>query len=152
MELYLLITLCGLVVLAIILLIAFRGKKGDGGTELMSKMNELQGNLGKIESGLKEDFRINREEDSTIAKENRAELNATLKEFTLELRNKFDELKQEQKELINKTVEQLEKITVKVEEKLTALNEQSKSDNQQLRDVLVNTFKNFQETFDKNVK
>lgn len=152
MELYLLIAQCGLVILAIILLIAFRGKKSDEAPQLLNKINELQANLAKIESGLKEDFRINREENSTIAKENRAELSAALKDFTIEQRTKFDELKLEQKDLINKTVEQLEKITVKVEEKLTALNEQAKSDNQQLRDVLVNTFKNFQETFDKNVK
>ena len=51
-------------------------------------------------------------------KSNRETLSANIKDFSLEQRNKFDELKQEQKELTAKTVSELEKITGKVEEKI----------------------------------
>ncbi|MCX6300361.1 MAG: DNA recombination protein RmuC [Bacteroidetes bacterium] len=104
-----------------------------------------------MDAGLKQDFKINREENASIAKDNRTELNASLKDFTLEQRNKFNELKSEQKDLTFKTVEQLDKITDKVAEKLKDLNEQAKADNSLIRDALINAFKGFQETFDKNV-
>jgi len=207
METPLLIIIIILLILAIILLITFRPKGESALPELQSKIGELNSNVSKIEYNLKEDFRINREENSTIAKDNRSELNNTLKdlktelsetlkniteqnqnalkeinktlaekvdlliskiesnnktnrdelasnlkEFTLEQRNKFDELKGEQKELTAKTVEQLEKVTIKVEEKLKTLNEQASKDNNLMREALVNSFKGFQETFDKNVK
>ncbi|MBS0645934.1 MAG: DNA recombination protein RmuC [Verrucomicrobia bacterium] len=207
METTLLIIIAVLLLIAIILIIVFRNKGGSEIPQLQNKVSELQSALGKLESGIKDDFRTNREENATIAKDNRTELNntlkdfktelsdtlkniteqnqqalkeinktlaekvdalitkvednnkasretlaASLKDFTLEQRNKFDELKQEQKDLTAKTVEQLEKITGKVEEKLNNLNEQAKSDNNLMRDALVNAFKGFQETFDKNVK
>lgn len=207
METTLLIIITVLLLIAIILIIVFRNKGASEIPQLQNKVSELQSSLGKLESGIKEDFRTNREENANIAKDNRTELNntlkdfkielsetlkniteqnqqalkeinktlaekvdalitkvednnkanretlaASLKDFTLEQRNKFDELKQEQKDLTAKTVEQLEKITGKVEEKLNALNEQAKSYNNLMRDALVNAFKGFQETFDKNVK
>jgi len=207
METTLLIIITVLLLIAIILIIVFRNKAGSEIPQLQNKVSELHSSLGKLETGIKEDFRTNREENANIAKDNRTELNntlkdfkielsetlkniteqnqqalkeinktlaekvdalitkvednnkanretlaANLKDFTLEQRNKFDELKQEQKDLTAKTVEQLEKITGKVEEKLNALNEQAKSDNNLMRDALVNAFKGFQETFDKNVK
>lgn len=207
METTLLIIIAVLLLIAIILIIVFRNKGGSEIPQLQNKVSELQSGLVKLESGIKDDFRTNREENANIAKDNRTELNntlkdfktelsntlkniteqnqqalkeinktlaekvdalitkvqdnnkanretlvASLKDFTLEQRNKFDELKQEQKDLTAKTVEQLEKITGKVEEKLNNLNEQAKSDNNLMRDALVNAFKGFQETFDKNVK
>lgn len=207
METTLSIIIAVLLLIAIILIIVFRNKGGSEIPQLQNKISDLQSGLGKLESGIKDDFRTNREENATIAKDNRTELNntlkdfktelsdtlkniteqnqlalkeinktlaekvdalitkvednnkanretlvASLKDFTLEQRNKFDELKQEHKDLTAKTVEQLEKITGKVEEKLNNLNEQAKSDNNLMRDALVNAFKGFQETFDKNVK
>ena len=174
--------------------------------QLQSKVGELQTSLTAINNDLKQDFRINREENANMAKDNRTELNntlkdfktelsetlkniteqsqnalkeinktladkvdlliakiednnktnrealtANLKDFTLEQRSKFDELKLEQKDLTNKTMEQLEKITGKVEEKLNNLNEQAKNDNILMRESLIAAFKGFQDTFDKNV-
>ena len=203
----LLIIICGLVTITIILIILFRPKGETQSGPLLAKLEGLQTNLSKIESNLKEDFRINREENSNIAKDNRKELSETLKDFkvemsatlksiteqnqialeqinktlegkitslinkieennkanreaqsnslkdfTLEQRNKFNELKQEQKELTLRTVEQLEKVTEKVEQKLTGLIEQAKRDNNLMREALVNAFNGFQENFDKNVK
>ncbi|MCD6010830.1 MAG: recombinase RmuC [Flavipsychrobacter sp.] len=83
---------------------------------------------------------------------NRESLATGLKDFTLELRNRFTDLKEEQKEFKQKTIEQLEKISGKVEEKLTALNNQSKEDSRLMRESLSISFKGFEETFNKNVE
>ena len=85
-------------------------------------------------------------------KANREALSENFKEFNSEQKKKFDELKVEQKELTKNTVDQLEKITVKVEEKLSALTEQDKKDNALMRESLLKAFKEFEGTFDKNVK
>ena len=206
MESILLIVICAMLLLAIILIFIFRNKGNNELPDLQVKMVELQSNLTKIESNLKEDFRTNREENASIAKDNRTELNETLKdfkkelsetlkniteqnqnalkeinktladkielltskldennktnretltsnlkEFTLEQRTKFDELKKEQNDLTLKTVEQLEKISGKIEEKLKALNDQAKGDATLMREALVNAFKGFGDTFDKNI-
>ena len=151
MESLLLIIICRLLLIAIILIIIFRSKGNNELPELQNKVVELQTSLTKIESNLKDDFRTNREENATIAKDNRTELASNLKEFTLEQRTKFDELKKEQTNLTTKTVEQLEKISGKVEEKLKDLNDQAKGDATLMREALVNAFKGFSETFDKNI-
>lgn len=75
-----------------------------------------------------------------------------LKDFTLELRSKFDELKLEQKELTRNTTTQLEKITNRVDEKMAALTEQAKVDSNRMRESIDNAFKGFQGTFDKNME
>jgi DNA recombination protein RmuC len=180
----LLITLILLSVANIVLIIALRPKE-KGQDELSFKIAGLQESIQRFESNLREDFKINREESASLAKENRAEmsealklisdtlfksieslitkveennkanreaLSENLKEFITEQRKKFDELKLEQKELTKNTVDQLEKITVKVEEKLSALTEQDKKDNALMRESLLKAFKDFEETFDKDVR
>jgi DNA recombination protein RmuC len=146
-----LLAILALLILAIVLIILFRNKTSNENPALINKLNEIQAILMAMDAGLKQDFKINREENASIAKDNRTELNTSLKDFTLEQRNKFNELKSEQKDLTFKTVEQLDKITDKVAEKLKDLNEQAKADNSLMRDALINAFKGFQETFDKNV-
>jgi DNA recombination protein RmuC len=203
----LLIAILFLVILCIVLLFLFRPTANTESQNIIPRLDALQANLTKMENNLKEDFKINREENASIAKDNRSELNNTIKDFkteltqiltnitrqnqqawlqinqaledklellnrkleennkasreslsgsfkdfTLEQRNKFDELKLEQKELTHQTVGQLEKITVKVEEKLTALTVQDKIDNQLMRETLGKTFEDFGAVFDKNVE
>lgn len=87
-----------------------------------------------------------------INRTNRETITTNLKDFSLEQRTKTDELKSEQKEGAARTVEQLEKITAKVEEKLTALNEQAKADGHLMRQALDTSFKGFRETFTQNVE
>lgn len=151
METILLIIICVLLLIAIILIFVFRSKGSNELPKLQNQILELQSNLTKIENNLKDDFRTNREENATIAKDNRTELTSNLKDFTLEQRAKFDELKKEQTDLTSKTVEQLEKISAKVEEKLKGLSEQAKGDATLMREALVNAFKGFGDTFDKNI-
>jgi len=119
METQLLFALIAFNLLITLLLFAQRSKKS---ANLTYRIDGLEQSLAKIEAGLREDFRINREENSTIAKENRNELNGTLKDFQREL------------------AVTLKEITI-----------QSKSDSLLQRDTLINAFKGFQETFEKNV-
>jgi DNA recombination protein RmuC len=133
MELSYLIIGCTSVLGILILVLIFRKNGGEELPQLRNQLAILQGELAKIEAGLKQDFRISREENAGIAKENRTELKATLKDFMLEQRSKFDDLKQEQKELfkgfenrfekqqqelVRSTETKLETIRVTVEEKL----------------------------------
>jgi len=120
METQLLITLIAFNLLITILLFTQRIKKSS---ELSYRIDGLEKSLAKIEAGLREDFRINREENTNIAKENRTELNGTLKEFRIELADTL-------KEITN----------------------QSKNDSVLQRDTLINSFKGFQDAFDKNVE
>jgi DNA recombination protein RmuC len=150
MEITLLFVLIVLLVLNIILGFIFR-RKQETDPGLKTGIDSLNGNLGRIEANLKEDFRLNREENATLNRENRTELGISLKEFTIELRGKFDELKSEQKELATKTLESLEKITVKVEERLNILTKQAGDQNKEMRESIEKVFKQFSETFDKNV-
>ena len=118
-EFSLLIILLVINLLVAAILILQKSKKEN---PLTDRMNNLERTLLKIESGFREDFRINREENSAIAKENRTELNGTLKEFRIEFATTLKEI-----------------------------SNQSKNDSALQRDTLINSFKGFQETFDKNV-
>lgn len=133
MELTYLIVGCTLVLGILLLVLILRKNGSEELPQLRNQLATLQGELAKIETGLKQDFRINREENAGIAKENRTELKATLKDFMLEQHSKFDELKLEQKELfkgfenrfekqqqelVRSTETKLETIRVTVEEKL----------------------------------
>ena len=130
MEIVLLATIVLLLVIAIIQALFFKGKSSDGLPRLETMMLDLKKNLASIEANLKEDFRINRQEIASIAKDNRDELSKTLKDFTTEQNSRFQELKKEQKEL----------------------NDQAKSDNSATRTTLTQVFQAFQESFERNVK
>ena len=135
---------CLLIAIVIILIVGLRSQYDNQLKSLSQQINGMQ-------SGFKEDFRNNREENAQLTKDNRLEINNTLKDFMQEQRSKFDELKKEQQDLTRTTMEQLEKVTLKVEEKLSVLGTESKTANEQMRVALINAFKGFQETFDKNV-
>lgn len=82
---------------------------------------------------------------------NRSNLAESLKDFVLEQRQKFDDLKAEQRDMTQKTAILLDKITAKVEEKLAFIIESEKKDNILIREAMDNAFKGFQVSFDKNV-
>lgn len=145
MEIFFLIFLTVLLIVVIFLIFHFRPSRLPVDSNLDQKIDHLQ-------AGIREDFRINREESALVARTNREELAKGLKEFTGDQRLNFEELKKELKELTQKTTAELEKITSKVEEKLNHSNEQAKKDNIQMRDALGEAFKGFRETFDKNVE
>lgn len=178
METTLLIIILILVAVVIVLLFVFRNKDNNDIPQLLTKVNELQNGLTKIENNLKEDFRINREENTANAKTNREELSKAIADFRTEIMTAVKTMTEQNNtalEKLNQTLEQkvtalidkndksfkaftegntvqLEKIEKKVEENLKSLNEQAKADNTLMREALVNAFKGFQDTFDKNVK
>jgi len=81
-----LLVINGVLSFIVIFLILFYRKNASANLPLLqNKIGELQLSLTTIDSGLKQDFRINREENATIAKDNRSELNNTLKDFKAEL-------------------------------------------------------------------
>jgi len=178
METLLLIIISILLLITIVLILIFRNKGSNDLPVLLNKVNELQTSLSKIETNLKEDFRINREENATIAKDNRKELNETLIGFKAEQSQTLKTItEQSQNALkeINKTLdEKVGALISKIDDnnkvnraeltknitdfsganiiQLDKINNQAKEDNRLIREALVNAFKGFQETFDNNIK
>ncbi len=89
--------------------------------------------LTRMENNLKEDFRINRQENATLAKDNRSELSSALSEafngfqqafdrnvksFNDLQREKFAQLEKQQLDLVTDTAGKLESIRATVAEKL----------------------------------
>ena len=110
--------------LACVLLLVMLFKKSENGLRSIErKVEELEKSLSRIENALREDFRINREENDKIARENRSEL-----KLSLDQTSKIQ-------------TDKLESLINKIEEK-----------NKDLRDVIEKSFKVFADNFDKNVK
>ena len=167
MEIPFLITICVLLLITIVLIIIFRSKVNSDLPLLQNKVAELQSSLTKIEANLKEDFRINREENAAIAKDNRIELNSTLKNITEQSQNALREINKtlDEKmgalitkiEINNKTNrEELSKSMMDFSSanviQLEKINNQAKEDSRLIRESLINAFKDFQESFDKNIR
>jgi len=166
-----------LLLLSLLLQFLLRTKGTGDLSQLQSKILELQSSLSKIESNLKEDFRLNREETAANAKTNREELNKSIGDFRSEIMAAVKVMTDQNTtalEKLNQTLEQkvsvlierneksfkaftegntsqLEKINNKVEDNLKTLNEQAKTDGTAMRVALENAFKGFQESFDRNV-
>ncbi len=167
MQTILLIVICVLLLIAIILIIIFRSKAGNELPLLQNKVAELQTSVTKIETNLKEDFRINREENATIAKDNRTELNATLKNITEQSQNALKEINKTLDEKVGALITKIDannkanrdELTKNITDfsgasiiQLEKINSQAKDDNKLIREALVTAFKGFQETFDNNIK
>ncbi len=167
METYLIFTLCILMAIAIILIILFRNKNNDAIPELQQKLEALQANLSKIESNLKEDFKINREENAGIAKDNRIELNNTLKTITEQSQQALKEINATLDEKVGALINKIdgnnklnrEELTKSITDfsganilQLEKINNQAKEDSRLMREALVTAFKGFQETFESNIK
>lgn len=140
----LLTILCLLAVINLTVLIVIRTRPADGGA--------FQRHFDTLTTAIRAEFKSNREETAALVKGNRSELTDAMKDFTAELRTRFTDLKQEQASQSQKMTDQLERITSKVEQKLATLNEQAKTDNNLARESIGNSFKGFQETFDKGVR
>jgi DNA recombination protein RmuC len=156
MESILLIAICILIIIAIILIIVFRNKSGNEIPQLQNKVAELQSSFSEIKSDLKEDFRINRAENTATAKDNRDELNNSLKEIgktfddkVTALITKIEENNKSNREELKKNITDFSAANILQLEKI---NNQAKEDNRLIREALIRAFKGFQETFDANIK
>lgn len=134
METTLLIIILILVAVAIVLLFVFRQKGNNDIPQILSKVNELQNGLTKIESNLKEDFKINREENTSNAKTNREELNKAIADFRTEIMTAV-------KTMTEQNNAALEKLNQTLEQKVTALIDKNDK-----------SFKDFEKVFRDNVK
>ena len=166
METILLTSIIFLLLINIILLFVLRKKTGAD-PALQTKLIELQTSISKIETGFKEDFRLNREENAANAKNDRSEINTALKTITDQSQNSLKE--------INKTLEEkVSALTAKIEtnnqanrseltknitdfssaniQQLEKINRQAKEDNQHMRETLITAFKDFQTGFDNNIR
>jgi DNA recombination protein RmuC len=117
------LTLVLVAAVLILLLVGFFKKTSNSTADLQSKITELERGLQKIETALREDFRLNRDESARVARENRTELTESLTRTGKEQAYK------------------LEALISKIEEK-----------NRELRSDIEKAFKVFADGFDKNVK
>ena len=81
------------------------------------------------------------------SKDLRETIETRLDGFSLVQRNKFDEWKLVQKEGAKQTADHLEKLTEKIESKLTTVNDQAKADALAARQTLMDSFRSFNETY-----
>ncbi len=163
----LLIIIIILLVIVIVLLLVSRNNKANALAPVLNKVLELQNSLAKIETNLKEDFRINREENAGIAKDGRIELNNTLKNITEQSQNALREINKTLDEKTGALITKIEVNNKTNREELTKnitdfsganiiqlekINVQAKEDNRLIREALVTALKDFQTTFDANIK
>ncbi|MGG9959991.1 DNA recombination protein RmuC [Ferruginibacter sp. SUN106] len=166
MEFTLIIIIC-LLLASTILIILFRPKPNNDLLEIQSRVLELQNNLAKIESNLKDDFRINREENAGIAKDNRIELNNTLKTITEQSQNALKEINKTLEDKVGALITKIEENNKTNREELTKnitdfaganiiqlekINNQAKEDNRLVREAMSTSFKAFQDTFENSIK
>lgn len=104
-----LIVLCVLVLVAIVLIILFRPKPNNNLFAMSYKMDELFKKLDTLTASLKEDFKINRDENSSIASQNRQELSTVLNQFRKEMTETLQSITTQNQsgiEQINKTLDE----------------------------------------------
>jgi DNA recombination protein RmuC len=113
------IAVVALLVVLVILVIAFRPRPNNNLFALSAKLDDLFKQLDALTSGLKEDFRINREEATAAATQSRKELNETLNAFRLEMTETLRLITQQNKaaaDSLHQTLDQkVEQLMVRVE-------------------------------------
>jgi DNA recombination protein RmuC len=128
-----------------IVLIWFRNPHNPALAYLQAQVANLQTTVDKLESGLKEDFRINRIESADQAKANRQELNETLHGFKTEQTQTLATITTQNRQAlidINQTLD----------DKVKLLTTTLDNNNNLNRESLLNAFKTFQENFDAHIK
>jgi DNA recombination protein RmuC len=140
----LLLAIIGLLILAV-LLIWFRNPQNPALAYLQAQVANLQTTVDKLETGLKEDFRINRNESADLAKANRQELNETLHGFKAEQSQTLATITTHNRQAlidINQTLD----------DKVKSLTTTVDTNNNLNRESLLTAFKTFQENFDAHIK
>lgn len=128
-----------------IVVIWFRNPHNPALAYLQAQVANLQTTVDKLESGLKEDFRINRIESADLAKANRQELNETLHGFKAEQSQTLATITTQNRQAlidINQTLD----------DKVKTLTTTLDNNNNLNRESLLNAFKTFQENFDAHIK
>jgi DNA recombination protein RmuC len=118
--------------------------KNKDDSQLIIKLDDLGKSIARVEQGLKDEFRANREESLNVSKTNRDELNSSLKDLKKEL---TDTLKTITEQSSNNLLE----VNKTLDSKLEMLARNSKDNNIELRTELEKSLKAVQDNFDKNV-
>lgn len=143
MQTVLLIIIAILLLSGIILQFIFRPNRKDDILE--SRLEKFEKEVAKIESGVREEVRGNRQE-----------LGENLSNFQKSLLEALNGISKTQLEQLRTLTESNQQVLLNfnktIEEKLRELNEQGKADDKQMRESLENAFKGFQAAFDKNVE
>jgi len=143
MQTALLIIIAVLLLSVIILQFMLRPNRKDGILE--SRLETFEKEIVKIESGVRDEVR-----------ENRQELGKTLSDFQKSLLEALNGISKTQLEQLRTLTESNQQVLLNfnktIEEKLRGLNEQGKADDKLMRESLENAFKGFQAAFDKNVE
>ena len=140
----LVIVLGVLILLAIVLVILSAQQARRDMIVVQNKLNDLAAGINAAGKGFQEDSRLNREETLKISRENRDELNVSLKDFRKELSDNLNSIQAQ-------NVQVLDKLTRTLDEKLSALVEKNDQSNRQHRETMEQVFREFRESFDKNV-
>ena len=167
METALLFAIVALLLVNAVLVFVFRYKPDNRLDGLSLQINTSIDGLGKFQTGLKEDFRLSREESATLSQSSRKELNDSLKEFRAEVSEVFKTLNADNTaslEKLNKTLADNVKALIEasnqneslqrdeVAKRFKDLQEQAKNDAAQMRETLKEALSTFRESFDRNVK
>lgn len=123
------ITLIVLIAASLLLQFVLRYRQPDTRKDVQRILDELQHSFDRIEKNFREDFRLNREESRLMAKEAREQQALSMSEFrdvfdrnvaTLNnlQRERFSQLDERQRRLIDSTEKRLEEIRITVDEKL----------------------------------
>jgi DNA recombination protein RmuC len=133
-----LIILC-IILILILLVLVFQLKNSHQSPQQNEQLLVIDQNIKQLQTNLKEEFRLNREESSSLMKDNRVELNQSLKEFKLEIA-----------ELLKSITDQnriaLENINKTLESKVDALIEKTEKHTKENREELTKNIKEFSES------
>lgn len=142
-----------LLLIIIVLQFILRSQQQDNSDSTKRILDELQRSFERIEKNFRDDFRLNREESRATAKDNRDQLTLSINEFRdtfdrsiIALNNlqreKFGQLDEHQRRLIDNTERRLEEIRATVDEKLQrTLNERIGQSFRMVSDQLENVQK-----------
>ena len=118
------------IVIFLLVIQLFRRPKTDSTEKLLlSLLEEIQKSFDRIEKNFREDFKLNREENRAVSRENREDLSRSLHEFGDSFdkaivsfnnlqREKFATMDERQRLLLENTEKRLEQIRITVDEKL----------------------------------
>lgn len=134
-----------LLMVAVVLLVLLRSKRDRSSGEVIQVLSELQTLLKHLESLLREEFRISREESARTLRENREEISRLNRENREELTNRFNDFS-------TNLNQQLEKSFQQTLDRIKELTQQARADSLQLREDTRKEIKEFQETFERNVR
>jgi DNA recombination protein RmuC len=136
-----------LIITIVIVILFFTVKPAQNNDALLNKIDNLESNTARIESSVKEEIRISRNELNTLQKENRQELANNLASFQqtfIETLNSISKTQLEQlKNITESNQNALSQLSKTIEDKITALIGKTDENSKLNRDELSNSLKYF---------